>query len=219
MSNDLTAKKEQAYNIIGNYLEAMGIEDKVHPMSFMSEERKIFRTKGIEDKIKPSILDLYAQNTTGRYEGVIQNLKNVQAHLQRDGGIVSEVLDSKKPGQGEVTRLLIDSDQPGFQEKLQKLFDKSKDKLIANALAAQAENVKIVMEITRDGIPLGMDGKPISPQQAADFIAEQVKQLNEKAAEMGVSKMVEAKLSPRTGRSLSKGDRSSATSLTNGLVA
>ena len=97
-------------------------------------------------------------------------------------------------------RIEIDQAQPDFDNKLCALMDAHRAEISAHYNDA-------------DFIITKPDGSVLDKEQAATVIAgrraaleEDAAHINAAAEKYGVSKMVAAKLSPRTGRSLSRGD-------------
>lgn len=197
-------KREIAYQTIAKFLEANKMDGHVHPICPGDGKKPLCCTDRIENIITPGTIDIWGQNVDGKLETIYGNLTKIANRLRENAGIECRVMDCRKAEEGEIIRLLIDTNQPDFDDKLQALFNKSKGKLVARAEAAHEERIKNIVEDIRGGIPLDLEGKPVSNEQAATLIAQQVEALKILAKELGVGNIVDAILSPRTGRSTAK---------------
>ena len=193
-----------AYSTIKKSLETLGLLEK--PVSPKHESPdcvtcSIGEVNGFKiPKADPdsSVLRFDCLENGYDSQSTMRDPHKVKAKLLELAGIESDVLEAN---------VLVDMKQPEFEGKLAKLFLKASEKRVAGALENLDANVTATVQSVKDSIPMDQSGRKAAvPGVAAKTIVETIKGLQELARELDVANMVEAGLSPRTGRERAVGE-------------
>lgn len=169
-SEDLAARQDYAYRIIGAYL---AITQNMRVLNLP--------VPPIPYEFNPAMIQFLGK---GRQVFTLDDeyigLDDFRCCLKRFG-IQAELKDARTGNNGDFTRLLIDVNQPDFEQSLHRLEE-----------ATMTLSLERMNRIIRDGISTDVFSIAIGKEQAASFIASHIEQLLQIADHIGVSNLLDA---------------------------